>query len=328
MANNVKNETILVTGCAGFIGGNFVRAFRQKFPGAKIVGLDDLSTGRRDALDRAVVFYKGSVCDIKLLDEIFKKHAPKYVFHFAAMPQVPYSVQHPAETTYVNIYGTVLLLEKSRDHGVKRFIYSASSAAYGLAKKLPTKESENPPHPVSPYGLQKYTGEPFCEMFSALYGLDTVSLRYFNVFGPGQYGGSSYATVVCNWLEGLYFPKKDAKPFLDGDGRQSRDFCYVANVVDANIKAMQTKKKLKGEVFNIAYGERTDLRTVQRLIERYTGRKLHLEKHPPRLGDVKHTHADVSKAKKILGYAPKVDFAEGLKRTIAWFDERCAYTGR
>ena len=172
----------------------------------------------------------------------------------------------------MNIYGTVLLLEKSRDHNVKRFIYSASSAVYGGAKKLPTKESENPPSPISPYGLQKYTGEPFCKMFSELYGLDTVSLRYFNVFGPGQYGGSSYATVICNWLEGLYFPKKAAQPFLDGNGKQSRDFCYVANVVEANIKAMRSKKKLKGEVFNIAHGERTDLLTVKRLIEQYTGK--------------------------------------------------------
>lgn len=319
---NMKKKTILVTGCAGFIGGNFVRTFLRRFPAVKIVGIDDLSTGRRDALDPRIVFYEGSICDEKLLDAIFKKHAPHYVFHFAALPRVLYSVEHPAQTTQVNIYGTVLLLEKSRDHRVKRFIYSASSAAYGGAKKLPTKESENPPNPVSPYGLQKYAGEPFCRIFSLLYGLDTVSLRYFNVFGPGQYGGSSYATVICNWLEGLYFPIKGAQPFLDGDGKQSRDFCYVANVVEANIKAMLAKKKLNGEVFNIAHGERTDLLTVKQLIERYTGRKLHLKKHPSRPGDVKHTHADIGKAKRILGYAPKADFAEGLQKTIAWFEAR------
>ncbi len=315
-------KSILATGCAGFIGSNFIKGFNRQFPKARVVGIDDFSTGRRDQIDRSVKFYEGTVCDLKLLDRIFAKHRPEYVFHFAAVPRVAYSVEHPTETTIANIVGTVALLEKSKEYGVKRFIYSSSSSVYGGARILPTKESENPPKPVSPYGLQKYTGEPFCKLFTDLFGLDTVSLRYFNVFGPGQYGGSAYATVICNWLEGLYSSTKNKQPFLEGDGRQSRDFCFVGNVVEANILAMKARRPLKGEVFNVAHGRRTDLLTVKRLIEKYTDKKLRLEHRSPRLGDVRHTHADISKARRILGYRPKVDFEAGLRKTIQWFHGR------
>lgn len=315
-------RTILVTGVAGFIGGNFIRVFKRRFPRVKIVGLDDFSTGRRDALSRGLTFYEGSICDEKLTEKIFRRHRPAYVFHFAANPRVSYSVEHPAKTTYTNVYGTALLLERSRDYGVRRFIYSSSSAAYGGAQKLPTREDENPPNPISPYGFQKYAGEPLCRIASSLYGLDTVALRYFNVFGPGQYGDSPYSTVVSAWLEALYFPQGKKRPFLEGDGKQSRDFCYVDDVVQANIRAMQTRKKLGGEVFNVAYGARTDLLTVKRLIEKYTGRKLDLERRPSRVGDVRHTHADVSKARRWFGYRPAVDFETGLRKTVEWFKNR------
>ena len=324
-------KTILVTGCAGFIGSNFVKQFsaeggsatggKKEFPKTTIVGIDDFSTGRKSALDKSIIFYEGSILDEKLLEKIFKKHQPEYVFHFAALQRVSYSVENPLQTTLVNVGGTVALLEAAKNHKVKRFIYSASSAAYGGAKILPTKESENSPNPQSPYALQKYIGESFCQLFSNLYDLDTVCLRYFNVFGPGQYGDSPYSTVVSAWLEALYFPKKKLA-FIEGDGNQSRDFCYVDNVVQANILAMQFKKKFNGEMFNIAHGERTTVNEVKRLIEKYTGKKLHLEKHPPRVGDVRHTHADISKARKWFGYQPKIKFEEGLKRTINWFEKR------
>lgn len=318
----MKNpKSILVTGCAGFIGSNFVSRFKNRFPKTKISGIDDFSTGRKDALDKSVIFYEGSICDEKLLDKIFKKHKPEYVFHFAAMPRVPYSVQYPAETSNANILGAVLLLEKSRDYKTKRFIYSSSSSIYGDAKALPTKENENPPNPASPYALQKYAGELFCKIFSDLYGLDAISLRYFNVFGPGQYGGSAYNTVICNWLEGMYFPKKQ-KSFLDGDGKQSRDFCYVDNIVEANILAMKSERNFKGETFNIGSGKRINLLSVKKLIEKYTGGKLEPEKRPARLGDVRHTQADISKAKKLLGYRPRIIFENGLKKTIEWFKQR------
>lgn len=212
-------------------------------------------------------------------------------------------------------------MEVSKNHGVKRFIYSSSSSVYGGAKKLPTKESENYPDPKSPYAVQKYIGELFCKIFSELFELDTICLRYFNVFGPGQYGDSPYSTVISAWLEALYFPKKK-KAFLEGDGNQSRDFCYVDNVVLANILAMKSKQKFMGEIVNIAHGSQIKINQVKKLIEKYTGKKLVLDKRPPRLGDVRHTRADIFKAKKLIGYNPKVDFENGLKLTIKWFKSR------
>lgn len=313
-------KTVLVTGPAGFIGSNFVRQFKEQFPKTVIIGIDNFVTGKIDQLDKSIIFYEGSVTDRKFLDAVFKKHKPEYVFHFAAMPRVSVSVAHPFETTENNILGTVAVLEAAKNYKVKRVIYSSSSSVYGGAKHLPTKETEAT-NPKSPYALQKYIGEPYCKIFSDLFGLDTVALRYFNVFGPGQFGDSAYSTVVSAWLEGLYFPK-NKELFLEGDGKQSRDFAYVDNVVQANIKAMLCKKPLMGEVFNVANGERTSLLEVKKLIETYTGKKLHINKRAARLGDVRHTHADVSKARKILGYKPTVDFKTGLQRTVAWFETR------
>ena len=317
-----NQKAILVTGCAGFIGSNFVKQFKKEFSRADIIGIDDLSTGRKKALDPKVIFYKGSILNKRLLGKIFSRHKPEYVFHFAALPRVSYSLEEPRKTSEANIIGTVALLEESRRHKVKRFIYSSSSSVYGGAKKLPTSESENFPDPKSPYALQKYAGEPFCKIFSELFGLDTVCLRYFNVFGPGQYGDSPYSTVISAWLESLYFPKR--KAFIEGDGKQSRDFCYVDNAVSANILAMKSKNDLKGEAVNISHGDQITVNEVKKMIEDYTGKKLDLAKRPPRLGDVRHTRADISKAKKLLGYSLKVDFKEGLKRTVKWFEERRA----
>ncbi len=317
----MKNKTILVTGCAGFIGSNFCIEFSKQFPKIKIIGLDNLSSGRAEAISKKVTFYKGSILDEKLVDSILSKHKPEYIFNFAAIPRVSYSVEHPFETSHTNICGTIILLEKAAKHKAKRFITSSSSSVYGGAKKLPTKESENLPDPKSPYAAQKYTNEIFCKLFSELYGLDTICLRYFNVFGPGQYGDSAYSTVVSAWLESLYFPK-NKKAFIEGDGSQTRDFCYVDNVVLANIGAMKSSKKFGGEAFNIAHGERTTVNEVKQMIEKYSGRKIILEKRPTRVGDVKHTHADISKAKKWFGYKPTVNFEEGLKITVEWFEGR------
>ncbi len=314
-------KTILVTGCAGFIGSNLIKEFKNRYPKTEIVGIDNFATGRKEALDKSITFYEGSILDEALLEKIFAKHKPEYVFHFAALPRVSYSVEQPVETTQVNIVGTVALLNTAQKHKVTRFIYSSSSSVYGGAKKLPTKESENFPDPKSPYAMQKYAGEPFCKIFTDIYGLDTACLRYFNVFGPGQYGDSAYSTVISAWLERAYFPQQK-KAFIEGTGGNSRDFSYVDNVVEANILAMQAKKKLGGEVFNIACGERTKVIEVKKLIEEYTGKKLDLEKRPARVGDVIHSQADISKAKRVLGYKPKVHFKEGLKKTIEWYKSR------
>ena len=322
MNMNQDIKSILVTGCAGFIGANFAKKILSEFPNTKIIGIDNFSTGRREAVPEGVVFYEGSILDAALLKKIFSEHKPEYVFHFAAVPRVSYSVEHPRETTESNILGTVTLLEAAKDSGVKRFIYSASSSAYGGLAKLPTKESENSPSPKSPYALQKYVGEEYCRIFSELYGMDSVSLRYFNVFGPGQYGDSAYASVISGWLEAIFFPDKNPKPFIEGDGEQSRDFSYVDNVVEANILAMRHSEPLRGEIFNIAYGERTSVNQAKEMMEKITGKKLGTDQRPTRVGDVKHSHADISKARAILGYDPKVNFEEGLKRTIDWFRTR------
>lgn len=313
-------KTILVTGPAGFIGSNFVATFKKQFSKTEIVGIDNFSTGRKDRLDKSITFYKGSITDRKFLDKVFKKHKPEYIFHFAAMPRVSVSVEFPVETTENNIVGTVAVLEAAKNHGAQRVIYSSSSSVYGGADQLPTPET-TPINPKSPYALQKYVGEPYCKIFSSLFGLDTAVLRYFNVFGPGQFGNSPYSTVMAGWLEALYFPGSK-ELFLEGDGLQSRDFTYVDNVVQANIKAMLCEKRINGEAFNVAGGERTTLLEVRKLIEQYTGKKLSIEMRPTRIGDVRHSHANISKAKKVLDYKPEVDFKTGLKKTIAWFDSR------
>ena len=246
--------TILVTGIAGFIGSSFGKRFKKKYPEAVIVGIDDFSSGRREELPDGIEFYEGSITDTALLEKIFSTHKPEYVFHFAAIPRVSYSVEHPVETTDVNVTGTVTLLTVAKDHAVNRFIYSSSSSIYGPTENLPTRETE-PANPQSPYALQKYTGEVLCSMWSKLYNLDTVSLRYHNVFGPGQYGDSAYSNVVAAWLTSIYFPEQK-KGFIEGDGEQAKDMTFVNDIVDANILTMNYTKKFNGEAFNLAIGEK------------------------------------------------------------------------
>ncbi len=323
MKKQTKQEvkTILVTGCAGFIGSNFVKKFKDKYPKATVIGIDNLSTGRKEVIDKGIVFYKISILDTKPLREVFKKHRPEYVFHFAALPQVAYSVDHPKETTEVNLIGVINLLEVSKEFKVKRFIFSSTAAVYGKASKLPINETTTFPNPISPYAIQKNSSEMFCRMYSELFGLDTVCLRYFNVFGPGQYGGSAYATVISAWLESSFFPNSK-KAYIEGDGSQTRDFCYVDNITNGNILAMECSNNLKGEVINLASGKKIAVKEAKKLIEKYSNKKLDLEKKPARLGDIKHSHADISKAKKLIGYKPTTGFSEGLEKTIAWYKER------
>lgn len=315
-------KSVLVTGCAGFIGSNFVSKFKEHYPKTLIIGIDDFSSGRKDAVDKSVKFYKGSITDQKLVKKIFETHAPEYVFHFAARPRVAFSVEHPAMTTEVNIDGTVILLEASRDHKIKRFIYSSSSAIYGYATVFPTPET-HPANPLSPYALQKYTGEVFCKLASQLYGIDTVSLRYHNVFGPGQYGDSPYSTVVAAWLESIYFPETK-KAFITGNGKQAKDLTFVDDIVEANIIAMNFPKKFNGEAFNLAMSllKPLSINEIAKRIEKVTGKKLVLEQRSPRLGDVLFSHADISKAKRVLKFKPETDFDKCLKKTMEWFESR------
>lgn len=321
-------RSVLVTGCAGFIGSNMVARLKDAFPDIHIVGIDDFSTGRREALDSSISFYEGSVADEQLLKRVFSRHKPEFVFHFAALPQVSYSVNFPKKTTDVNILGTVALLDASRTRGVKRFIFSSSSAVYGDVKKLPVRESAHIPVPKSPYAVQKYACEHLCRVFSELFGMDTISLRYFNAYGPGQYGDSPYSTVIAGWLQFLYAPTKKQKLYMEGDGKQTRDFCFVDDIVSANILAMLSKKDFGGAVCNIASGTRVSVNDIRKVIEKKTGKTLAPERRPARAGDIRHTQGDISLAKKMLGYAPRVSFDEGIAKTVAWFEKRAEYPSK
>lgn len=315
-----KKQVVIITGCAGFIGSAFTQAYIQQFPDNTVIGIDNLSTGKRSSVPASIRFYQKDITDKKSLLTIFRKHKPVYVFHFAALPSVAQSVQEPSTTSLTNVQGTINLLEVSRDTKVKRFIYSSSAAVYGNTDKHPTRESQLP-NPQTPYALQKYTGELFCKLFSTLYELDTVCLRYFNVFGPGQRGNAPYATVIAAWLEALYFPK-NKKAFLEGDGSQTRDFCYIDNIIQANICAMKTKKFLNGNAYNIGGGKETSLQTIRTLIEHLSGKSLFLEIRPPRLGDIYRSYASIIRAKRDLHYKPDINIQASLTKTIAWFEKQ------
>lgn len=311
-------KSILVTGCTGFIGSNFVKQFKKKYPNVEIIGISTGEHIRDDISLLPITLYKGSVTDTVLLEKIFSKHAPEYVFHLAGNARVGYALERPRESTDLHVVGTVALLEASKNHGVKRFIYASSVAVYGDSKKIPLKESQTPVVHKSPHALQKYTCEQFCKIFSDSLGLDTVCLRYFQIFGPGQYG---YSSVISTWLESMYFPKAK-KAFIEGDGSQSRDFCYIDNVVNANILAMKSKSNFNGDVINIASGSKIKLSDIRILIEKYAGKKLDLDERPARKGEAKDSCADITKAEELLGYTPKIQFEKGLKLTIAWFKQR------
>lgn len=309
---------ILVTGCAGFIGGNFARRFKERFPGVTIIGIDDYSTGKRSAPNAVDALYEGSVTDGPLLESIFKRHAPEQVFHFAALPSVPYSIAHPVETSSANLHGTVVLLEAARRHGVRRLVFSSSCAVYGAPVRLPVDESA-PCAPGSPYAAQKLSGELFCRTYAGMSAMDTVCLRYFNVYGPGQYGDSPYANVIAKWLESMHAGRK---PLIEGDGSQTRDFCYVDDVADANILAMLSPEPLGGEAFNIGSGVELSLLDVRRAMESALGVPLDPAYGPGRAGDTMRIRADISKARARLGYEPSVDFETGIRAMAAWFNRQ------
>lgn len=318
--NDAHPKTICVSGCAGFIGGAFTRAVRKRYPDTVILGIDDFSEGRREIAE-GVTFHEGSILDATLLETLFTTYRPEYVFHFAARPRVSFSIKNPALSAEVNIVGTVRLLEASVAAGVKRFIFSSSSSVYGQVDTLPASEATHSSNPQSPYALEKYASEHFCKQFSTLFNLDTVCLRYFTAYGPGQYGDAPYMTVIAAWLESLYFPS-EKKGFIEGDGTQSRDFAYIDDIIEANLLAMASPRVFGGEIINVAAGQGYEINDIRSRIEKRSGKKLDLEQRPERLGDVRHTLADITKAKELIGFVPKVSLDEGLDRTIAWFEER------
>ncbi|NQT32917.1 MAG: SDR family oxidoreductase [Candidatus Omnitrophica bacterium] len=305
----------LVTGGAGFIGSNIVEELVKQ--GKEIRVLDNLSTGKEEHLapfGDKIEFQKG---DIRSAEDVKKAlKGIDYVIHQAALRSVARSVEAPAPTNDVNVNGTMNMLLLSKEEGVKRFVYASSSSCYGDCTQFPQKETFAP-DPISPYGVSKLAAEYYCRMFSGTMGLETVSLRYFNVFGPRQNPESKYSAVIPAFIDML---TKDKPCTIDGDGMQSRDFTYVANVVDANLAGCVVPGAA-GMVFNVACGDDYSVVDVAEGIKKILGKTMESVHGPKRPGDVIRTFADISQLKNVLGVEPKVDFYEGLERTVKWFVE-------
>ncbi len=305
----------LVTGVAGFIGSAIGRALIER--GEIVRGLDNFATGKREniaELDGRLDFRECTLLDPEALAERCK--GIDYIFHEAALPSVPKSVAEPKLTNAVNVEGTLNLLVAARDAGVKRVVYAASSSAYGDSEVLPKQEGMIP-KPISPYAVQKLTGEYYMQTFSAVYGLETVSLRYFNIFGPRQDANSQYSAVLAKFITQML---QGETPTIFGDGEQSRDFTYIDNAVRANLLACAApKEEVCGKVFNVATGTRFSLNQTYEMLQEITGYSGRAKYAPARLGDVKHSLADITLAQKHLKYAPAVSFHEGLRRTVAWY---------
>jgi nucleoside-diphosphate-sugar epimerase len=302
----------LVTGGAGFIGSHLAEELVRR--GHRVRVVDSLITGKRANIEHisAVEFVEGDLAD----PEVARRAVDgcEFVLHQAAIPSVPRSVKDPITTNRANVDATVNVLVASRDAGVKRLVFAGSSSVYGDAATLP-KHEEMTPNPLSPYALQKLVGEQYLQMFTRLYGLETVTIRYFNVFGPRQDPSSPYSGVISVFASSLL---QNRSPNIYGDGGQTRDFTYVANVVDGVLRACEAPKA-GGEVINVATGGRISLNDLFEEMKRIVGASVAPTYAPPRQGDVRDSQADIRKAKALLGYEPVVPFDEGLKRTIDWY---------
>jgi len=312
----------LVTGGAGFIGSHIVEGLLRRGHGVRV--LDDFATGAKrnlaavqqqlaaEGLDVALDVIDGSILDTKTLATAMA--GIEYVFHEAALPSVACSVQDPLLSNRVNVEGTLCTLIAARDAGVKRVMYAGSSSAYGDSPELPKRE-DHPTNPLSPYAVAKLTGEHYCCLFTQLYNLETVILRYFNVFGARQNPNSQYSAVIPKFITALL--QGDPLPVF-GDGKQSRDFTHVENVVHGNILAM-TAPSVAGQVFNLANGSRTSLLELIGYLEELTGQQAHIEFLSDRPGDVRHSQADATRAQYLLGFTPQIDIKQGLERTLAYY---------
>ncbi|HEY7958187.1 MAG: SDR family oxidoreductase [Polyangia bacterium] len=306
----------LVTGGAGFIGSNLAHALSER--GEQVRILDDFATGRRENIAELVASKRAELIEGSITDPEVCARAVAgvdYVLHQAAIPSVPRSIEDPAGTNLVNVHGTVLLLSAAVKAKVKRVVFAASSSAYGEKAPGQAKVEDMIPDPLSPYAVQKLACERYLRVFYTAYGLETVALRYFNVFGPRQDPKSQYAAVIPNFVTAALTGRPAT---IYGDGTQSRDFCHIDNAVEANLLAC-TAKSAPGEVINIACGEATNLLQVVDVIGRIVGRAIPPRHDPPRAGDIKHSLADIGKAQRLLGYTGRVSFAEGIERTVAWY---------
>lgn len=306
-------ERFLVTGGAGFIGSNIVKKLVSQNCFVRVV--DNLLTGRKSNLDS--IIHKIEFIEADMGDEKVARAAMKdidIVFHEGALPSVPRSVDDPAASHRHCVDATFTLLLAARDAGIKRFVYAASSSAYGDTPTLPKVETMRPA-PLSPYAVGKLVGEYYCSVFSNVYGLETIALRYFNVFGPNQDPKSQYAAAIPAFVTSIL---KDQPPTIYGDGEQSRDFTFIDNVVEANLLAARAKKT-SGQVVNIACGEAVTVNQIIGMINKSLGKNVKPNYVPERAGDVKHSLADITAATKLIGFKPVVSFEQGLKTAIEWY---------
>ncbi len=305
----------LVTGGAGFIGSNIVKELLRQ--GQEVRVLDNFATGKRENILPLLKNSKLTLIEGDLRSFHIARAAVKgvdYILHQGALPSVPRSINDPITSNDVNVLGTLNILEAAKEFGVKRIVCASSSSIYGNSEILPKVETM-PVNPMSPYALTKYAQERYCQIFHQLYGLETVSLRYFNVFGPNQDPTSQYSAVIPKFIRLI---QQEREPIIYGDGLQSRDFTFVENNVWANIQAC-TAEKAAGEVINIACGERYTLLDLVRMINEIMGKNVEPRFEPERPGDVKHSLAGIEKARQLLGYEVRVDFKTGLERTIDFF---------
>lgn len=300
--SELSMSKIIVTGGAGFIGSHLVDALIEK--GHEVLIIDNLSTGKKENINSQAKFFETDLRDFDKIRPLFKK--VDYVFHQAALPRIPLSIEKPIETNDININGTLNALVASKKAGVKKFVYASSSSAYGNQAKLPMRE-DMVADPLNPYALQKYVGELYCKIFFDIYKLPTVSLRYFNVFGIRQPREGSYVPVIGIFLT----QKKQGKPLtITGDGEQTRDFTFVSDVVRANILAMESEKVGRGEVINIGAGQNHSINEIAKMI----GGETTYIPLPP--GEMRDTLADITKARELLGWQPEITLEEGIKKLL------------
>lgn len=307
---------VLITGVAGFIGSSLARALLLE--GATVRGLDNFSSGKMqnlEGINDQVELIRADLVDTDAVQAACRDC--DYIFHQAAVPSVPISVQDPVGTTRPNLDGTLCVLEAARKAGVKRLMYAASSAAYGESPELP-KHERMMPEPISPYAVQKLAGEHFIASYARCYGLDAVALRYFNIFGPRQDPSSPYSGVLAIFITKMLAGEM---PAIYGDGSTSRDFTYIDNVVGANLRVAKTSANVAGRVFNIATGKSTTLLQAFEEIKRVTGYSGDVSFRPEREGDIKHSLADISLARSTFGYEVVTNFTEGLEQTIEWYKQ-------
>lgn len=313
-----SDSTFLVTGGAGFIGSNLCEAILDM--GHNVICLDNLSTGKKENVDLFTnnpryTFLEG---DIRNLDDCMEAcKNVDYVLHQAAWGSVPRSIEMPLLYEEINICGTLNMMEAARQNKVKKFVYASSSSVYGDYPVLPKVEGHEG-NLLSPYALTKRVGEEYGKLYYKLYGIDTYGLRYFNVFGKRQDPNGVYAAVIPKFIKLLM---NDMAPTINGDGKQSRDFTYVGNVIEANLKACLASHEVAGNVFNIAYGGREDIIELYKIICKKLCKSIEPIYGPDRAGDIKHSNADITKAKELLGYDPQYNFEQGLDLAIEWYKE-------